>query len=75
MVLGQIKNADLKYRRLIYSLYAIWVAFWTGFGACKSVISFFHSLLCKPLENVWGTYLNHCVNIHLYMEKCTKHRA
>ena len=39
---------------------------------CKSVISFFHSLLCQPLENFWGTYLNHCVNIHLYMKKCTK---
>ena len=39
---------------------------------CKSFISFFHSLLCQPLENFWGTYLNHCVNIHLYMKKCTK---
>ena len=46
--------------------------FGRGFGACKSVISFFHSLLCQALENFWGTYLNHCVNIHLYMKKCTK---
>ena len=76
---GQIKNADLKYRRLIYSLCAVWVAAFLSVCVldgvlehCKSVISFFHSLLCQPLENFWGTYLNHCVNIHLYMKKCTK---